>query len=456
MVPASDASSAVTLTGAVVIAQPGATASGTAAKVGDICLALVVDKPRGSPLLLLDNGAGQGKLHYLNCETRRFPDLDERIYVRVLEINEGGELKLSTQNIDQTTGLSTVVVDAARPGDQHVTEYGRSEPGRARLREFLDSTEFPDALLSLVVVAAVSEKTRRAKFKCYGLRDGVLLHNIKDVENYLRRLKTTLAPEAQKTGERASATDATDAARPAPPTTAAATNFAVAKLGALGDLIVKPKDSDVEIRVAHTTRAGEILGLQCARVQSCLANPSLAAARGISIEVVTATTDLKGRNIVLDPKGLLVGARVVFKGNEGALVSCAGHGKWICKMDVGDVHKLMASQFSVVGVEPEEDKEPVADEPETAPLGTDEEERVGWGNRDFMLPLAALLVVPPCDLRTEERFDAIVARHHAAIVPPDQTEGTARTRAAAVREAEEKARHAAGRAAVREILGLGR
>ena len=142
--------------------------------------------------------------------------------------------------------------------------------------------------------------------------------------------------------------------------------------------------------------------------------------------------------------------------SEGALVAFGGYGgQWEVRMDAGDVHQLYAFQFSVVGVKPEEDKEPVADEPETAPLGADEEERVTRGTNGCAWPLAALCVVPPHDRRVEEGFDAIVARHHAAITPPDQTEGTARQRAVALAEAEEEARQAAGRAAVREFFGLG-
>ena len=51
-------------------------------------------------------------------------------------------------------------------------------------------------------------------------------------------------------------------------------------------------------------------------------------------------------------------------------------------------------------------------------------------------------------------FDAIVARHRAAIVAPDidWESGTVRTRAATLRKAEEEARHAASRAAALEFL----
>ena len=103
--------------------------------------------------------------------------------------------------------------------------------------------------------------------------------------------------------------------------------------------------------------------------------------------------------------------------------------------------------------------EVAASEPEPEESGTDssDEEGVERGNRDFVLPaLAVLIPTPPPDRAEEERFDAIVARHRAAIVAPeiDSTTGTERTRAAALRHAQEEAFHAAARAAALEFLGM--
>ena len=103
--------------------------------------------------------------------------------------------------------------------------------------------------------------------------------------------------------------------------------------------------------------------------------------------------------------------------------------------------------------------EVAAPEPEPEESGTDssDEEGVERGNRDFVLPASAVLIpTPPPDRAEEERFDAIVARHRAAIVAPDINwqSGTVRTRAATLRKDKEEAFHAAARAAAREFLGM--
>ena len=109
------------------------------------------------------------------------------------------------------------------------------------------------------------------------------------------------------------------------------------------------------------TRAGELLAIGHCTVLACVANPSLAAVRGIGVERVTATTVLAGRNIEPDPKGLLVNASVTYRGQQGTLTaSPEAGGYWTVQMDDGAVHSLYASQFSVVGVEPEAVEAPAA------------------------------------------------------------------------------------------------
>ena len=74
-----------------------------------------------------------------------------------------------------------------------------------------------------------------------------------------------------------------------------------------------------------------------------------------------------------------------------------------------------------------------------------------------MLPESAVRMAdPPPDLTEVRRLREIADRHRAAITPPeiDTTTGTERTRLIASREAEEEARHAAGRAAAFEWLRI--
>ena len=129
-------------------------------------------------------------------------------------------------------------------------------------------------------------------------------------------------------------------------------------------------------------------------------------------------------------------------------------------MDDGSAVSLQALHFSVNGVEPEAVEAPAAaPEPEPEESGTDssDEEGVERGNNDFVLPDSAVwMPTPPPDRTEEERFDAIVARHHAAIVAPEihWQSGTVRTRGAALRKAKEEAFHAAARAAARKFLGM--
>ena len=198
-------------------------------------------------------------------------------------------------------------------------------------------------------------------------------------------------------------------------------------------------------------------------MNNSLEDPTLAVAHGWGLERVEATTDLSGRNIVPDPTGRLVGARVTYRGHQGTLTaSPEAGGYWTVRMKDGGVHSLRASQFSVVGVEPEPVEAPTAapdPEPENGgDLGEEEKEEGGvvdLANRAFVLPTSAVRMVDPSpDLSEVRRLSAIADRHRAAIVAPeiDTTTGTERTRLIASREAEEEARHAAGRAAAFEWL----